>query len=200
MGEGIELAAWVRRAGTRGHNVDRILALAERDLPVSVRLTRVNAEASDDVKARVMVAVWRYWIPEAKKRLKSGAWPAQTLRSKLRTALCYYAGNKAAQIAAREKAWERKARGYDAEFPTEHWPEEAGPPKREWIEKGREEQFLSALAHRANGQLSTLSRHRARAVLRLVAVVHRASNGLRRRNWTWLRLVEEFAEALADEK
>ena len=192
---GTELARCVRRAGKRGRHVETILAVARDELDVTMIVVRVDAELREEVRSRVLKQVWTSWIPEAKRRLQSGDWPRERMLSKLRTALSYYATCKAKEAAARERAWESRATGHGARAGRPTMPP-VEAPRKDWIEAGMEERFLGELVKRANGELSGLTEPNARVLLRLVAITRRGTKGVRANEWTWLKLMREFREAL----
>jgi hypothetical protein len=90
--EGEELSVLV--GDPTPERVDRILKIALGDLPVALRTAGVFNGHSEAVGSRVLEAIWRLWIPEARRRLASGSWTPECLRSKLRTALIQYARTK----------------------------------------------------------------------------------------------------------
>lgn len=197
MGPAFELARLVRAAGARGERVERILEVARRELAVSLEFVNVDSWARDDVAARVLVSVWRTWIPEAKRRLASGDWKDHELITKLRTSLCRYAKSRARDCARDEGVFARKLKECADVRPT-------GPGSNGHIHYTRDEaRFLGRVL--TDGDLIANGPVRLTAAMRLVVLARRWTKGLKRdknkatgQQRTWRNLFEAFTRELQE--
>lgn len=194
VGKDHALSSFVLHAGKRGKAVESILAFADQELTASMRRVKIRLELRDEVRSRVLRQVWGSWIPEAKRRLLSGQWKRRAIVSKLRTALCFYATHKSQEAASREAAWQRRATGHGKRVAEYVHPE----ARLRFVESSEEEVFLNRLISAANGDLSTVSPDHAITLLRLVTITKRATTGIRRGGWTWLKIMREFSAALEE--
>ncbi len=178
----------LKRCGKRGAGVEKILEEAHRLLPSALDLAHVRAGDREAVAALVLEAVWRWWIPEAKARLKSGAWRPENLENKLRTAMVQYAKHKARDEHEREET-QRRMTAQTVRF---EQPEEG------FGYSGDEERFLKRIMQQANGTVSALDPESAKQTMRMLILVRRATKGMKSRTtgWTWTRLAGEVASAL----
>ncbi len=201
--EGERLAKLIRQAGKRGERVEEITRIALRELPRTLEQPDIGIPKyqRDEVESLVIEAVWRWWIPTAKRYLAEGLWKPGELLSKLRTALCWYARSKVQQVAAKEKRRSAHEVSVDGDLIPEEVAEAPEITPQNFFFSTEEEIFVRRLYLHSSGTVPMLGEQRALRALKILIVVRRAigSNPKPLRNgWTWNKLFSEIAFTLGD--
>lgn len=218
MGEAKEteserLARLVLTCGRRGKRVDEIMQIALRELNQTFRQPDIRTahHREQELSSLVMEAIWRWWIPAARKKLGSGDWTSQNLISKLRTSLCWYAKGKNLRVIKRERRIRDNEKGYGDLCMAET---EACPQKQIMSFQEDEERLLNALEQQQDFEYSPdeerflsklecrskfkkIGRPRLLMAIRILVTMRRATTERPwTKQWSWSKMLQEIASII----
>lgn len=198
-----KLAKLVRQSGKSKKAVEAVLEIAQRELPASLRqpTVRVPVSIRPEVTNLVLEAIWRWWLPDARKRLRMGQWKPRELLSKLRTALCQYGHLKHLQyirdISNLSRLGSVQVFLSGDSLPGQVTDDRSKDP--EWVYSKKEARFLMRLLRNSNGRAGALGHERLRAAMRIMVLMRRRTKGMKNfSDRPWSQLFDEVGSVLSE--
>ena len=152
-----------------------VLSVATQYLPRALIIAKIPPHEHDEVSSHVLEVVWRWWIPEARRRYLSGEWSSEVLHPKLRAALVEYAKKRSLNVWRFKKQAEMSDETIRRRAAEVSKLDGAEMPDRTLEPGGRSDVcFLERIEKLHRRQLKAAGRSRARAALRLALAARRA--------------------------